>query len=61
MLVYYKFAGVLADTALMLNVLFLMAALSALQATLTLPGIAGIVLTHRHGGRCQRADQRAHP
>ena len=45
MLVYYKFAGVLADMALILNVLFLIAALAALQATLTLPGIAGIVLT----------------
>ncbi len=45
MVVYYKFAGVLADLALLLNVILLMAALSALQATLTLPGIAGIVLT----------------
>ena len=45
MLVYYKFAGVLADMALVLNVLFLMAALAAFKATLTLPGIAGIVLT----------------
>lgn len=45
MVVYYKFAGVLADLALILNIIFLMAALSALQATLTLPGIAGIVLT----------------
>jgi preprotein translocase subunit SecD len=45
MLVYYKFAGVLADTALVLNVLYLIAALTAMQATLTLPGIAGIVLT----------------
>ena len=45
MLVYYKFAGVLADMALVLNVLYLIALLAALQATLTLPGIAGIVLT----------------
>jgi preprotein translocase subunit SecD len=45
MLVYYKFAGVLADMALVLNVIFLVAALAAFQATLTLPGIAGIVLT----------------
>ncbi len=45
MLVYYKFAGFLADMALTLNVLFLMAAFAAFQATLTLPGIAGIVLT----------------
>jgi preprotein translocase subunit SecD len=45
MLVYYKFAGVLADLALILNVVYLVAALAILQATLTLPGIAGIVLT----------------
>jgi len=45
MLVYYKFAGFLADLALIFNVIFLLAALTAMQATLTLPGIAGIVLT----------------
>ena len=45
MLVYYRFAGLLADFALTLNALFMLAALSLLQATLTLPGIAGIVLT----------------
>ncbi len=45
MLVYYKFAGVLADMALILNVIFLLAALAAFGATMTLPGIAAIVLT----------------
>jgi preprotein translocase subunit SecD len=45
MLVYYKFAGLLADLALVWNILFMMAALAAFGATLTLPGIAGIVLT----------------
>jgi preprotein translocase subunit SecD len=45
MLVYYKFAGLLADLALVLNILFLVGSLAALGATLTLPGIAGIVLT----------------
>ncbi len=45
MLVYYKFAGFLADMALTLNILFLVAALSAFHATLTLPGLAGVVLT----------------
>jgi preprotein translocase subunit SecD len=45
MVVYYKFAGFLADLALIFNVVFLLAALAALGATLTLPGIAGIVLT----------------
>ncbi|GIW41302.1 MAG: protein translocase subunit SecD [Candidatus Binatia bacterium] len=45
MIVYYRFAGFLADMALVLNVFFLLAAMSALGSTLTLPGIAGIVLT----------------
>ncbi len=43
--IYYKKAGLIADAALFLNLLFLMAALAALKATLTLPGIAGIILT----------------
>lgn len=42
--VYYKKAGLIANAALFLNLLFLMSALSALNATLTLPGIAGIIL-----------------
>ncbi|MBM4254463.1 MAG: protein translocase subunit SecD [Deltaproteobacteria bacterium] len=45
MILYYKFAGVLADLAVILNVVLLLAALAAFEATLTLPGIAGIVLT----------------
>ena len=45
MLVYYRGAGVLADLALVLNVFFILAALAAFEATLTLPGIAGLVLT----------------
>jgi preprotein translocase subunit SecD len=45
MVVYYRFAGLLADLALIWNVLFMMALLAIFQATLTLPGIAGIVLT----------------
>jgi len=45
MAIYYKVAGVLADLAVVLNILYLLAALSAFEATLTLPGIAGIVLT----------------
>jgi len=45
MLIYYRLAGVLADMALILNVVFLLAALAAFGATLTLPGIAGVVLT----------------
>jgi preprotein translocase subunit SecD len=45
MIVYYRFAGLLADLALIWNVLFMLGALAAFSATLTLPGIAGIVLT----------------
>jgi preprotein translocase subunit SecD len=45
MIVYYKGAGLLADSALLLNVAYLLACLAAFGATLTLPGIAGIVLT----------------
>ncbi|MDH4327681.1 MAG: protein translocase subunit SecD [Nitrospira sp.] len=45
MVVYYRLSGVIANCALVLNLVCLMGALSALTATLTLPGIAGIVLT----------------
>lgn len=42
---YYKLSGVIADIALLSNMLFLMAGMAALHATLTMPGIAGIILT----------------
>jgi SecD/SecF fusion protein len=45
MLVYYMLAGVVADMALMLNIVILLGALCFIEATLTMPGIAGIVLT----------------
>lgn len=45
MLVYYRLSGVVAVIALSLNMLFLFAVLAKLGATLTLPGIAGVVLT----------------
>jgi preprotein translocase subunit SecD len=45
MVIYYRAAGVIADTALVMNILLIMAALAAFRATLTLPGIAGIILT----------------
>ncbi|RLI00401.1 protein translocase subunit SecD, partial [Candidatus Bathyarchaeota archaeon] len=45
MIVYYKAAGVIADFALILNLIALMAGMAAFRATLTLPGIAGIILT----------------
>ncbi|MDA0336768.1 MAG: protein translocase subunit SecD, partial [bacterium] len=45
MVLYYRLAGIVADVALALNVLFVMAVLAGFHATLTLPGIAGIILT----------------
>jgi preprotein translocase subunit SecD len=45
MLVYYRVFGLIANIALMLNLVLLVAILSLIDATLTLPGIAGIVLT----------------
>jgi preprotein translocase subunit SecD len=45
MIFYYRIFGLIASFALGVNVLFLVALLSMLQATLTLPGIAGIALT----------------
>jgi preprotein translocase subunit SecD len=45
MLFYYNLFGLFANIALTLNLLILMAFMSLLEATLTLPGIAGIVLT----------------
>jgi SecD/SecF fusion protein len=45
MIVYYRLSGVIANFALMLNVLLLFAGLAFMNATLTLPGIAGIILS----------------
>ncbi len=45
MLFYYRISGLLANVALALNLVMLLAAMVAINATLTLPGIAGIVLT----------------
>ncbi len=45
MAVYYKAAGVIADVALLLNFLFTLAIMSYFSATLTLPGIAGMILS----------------
>lgn len=44
MIGYYKMSGLIADFALVLNIVFLIGVLSAFSATLTLPGIAGIIL-----------------
>lgn len=45
MLLYYRVFGILANLALTLNIIILVAVMSLVSATLTLPGIAGIVLT----------------
>lgn len=45
MILYYSTAGTVADAALVLNLLFVLAVLAAFQGTLTLPGIAGIILS----------------
>jgi len=45
MLVYYLMAGVIADVALILNVILILGTMSWLKAVFTLPGIAGVILT----------------
>jgi len=45
MLVYYRISGSIADFALIWNIVMVLAVLASLQATLTLPGIAGLILT----------------
>jgi preprotein translocase subunit SecD len=45
MVIYYKIAGLIANMALVLNILLIGAGLAGFGATLTLPGIAGIILT----------------
>ncbi len=44
MIIYYRLSGVIADFALVLNIVLLLGAMASLNATLTLPGIAGIIL-----------------
>ncbi len=45
MIIYYRLSGLIANSALILNILMLFAGLAILNATLTLPGIAGIILS----------------
>src|SRR5438132_619235 len=45
MVIYYRLSGLIADVALVLNLLILLACMAAFGAALTLPGIAGIALT----------------
>ena len=52
-LLYYKGAGLVADIALLLNVFFIIAILSAFNLTLTLTSIAGLILTVGMAGGCE--------
>jgi preprotein translocase subunit SecD len=45
MLIYYRLSGIIANLAMILNLLYMVAILAAFEASLTLPGIAGLVLT----------------
>jgi SecD/SecF fusion protein len=45
MMYYYRFSGMVANLAMVLNVLFMLAVMSLFRATLTLPGIAGVILS----------------
>ncbi len=45
MAIYYKLSGLIADLALLVNILMIVAGLAMFGATLTMPGIAGIILT----------------
>jgi preprotein translocase subunit SecD len=45
MVFYYRASGLVADLALLMNIALILAALAAFGATLTLPGIAGLILT----------------
>lgn len=45
MIIFYRAGGMVADLALMINIIFILGILAGFNATLTLPGIAGIVLT----------------
>jgi preprotein translocase subunit SecD len=45
MLIYYRFSGAIADLALVINIILVLGILAVFRATLTLPGIAGLLLT----------------
>lgn len=45
MIIYYRFSGAVADLALIINIILVLGVLAAFRGTLTLPGIAGILLT----------------
>ena len=56
MVIYYRGAGLIADLALILNIVLIAGGLAAFDATLTLPRYCRYHSHHRHGCGCQRAD-----
>ena len=61
MAIYYRLSGVIANFALMLNLVCLIGFLAALNATLTLARDRRNYSDDRHGSRFERLDLRAHP
>lgn len=61
MIVYYRKSGLIANIALFMNALLILACMAYTGATLTLPGIAGRHPDHWYGRRRERADLRTHP
>ena len=61
MAIFYRAAGMIANVALLLNLVLLVGAMAFLDATLTLPGIAGVVLTLGMAVDANILDLRAHP
>ena len=59
MVLYYRFAGFVAVIALLVNMILLIGSMAFIQATFSLPGLAGPGADHRHAGRRQRAGVRA--
>jgi preprotein translocase subunit SecD len=60
MAIYYKVSGLIADFALIFNFVMIFGGLAAFQATPTMPGIAGIVLSIDMAVGCQCTHHRAH-
>jgi SecD/SecF fusion protein len=60
MLVFYTTGGVVAAVGMGVNVLITLGVMASIGATLTMPGIAGIVLTIGDVGRLEHPDFRAH-
>ena len=60
MIVFYRFLGVIADLALLIYAALYFGVILAIPVTLTLPGIAGLILDDRRRSRCERRRVRTH-